>query len=377
MTETKIKHIALVGYGRLGKKFEQILFSKGIKIDVYSDNYLAGTESEGHKIVTVAHMAELYREKKINTIFVAVLSDVEFTQVGIQLLKLSVRAEDIYFVPSWYVNMPDDLVNDIWDDLKSMNSTLPTLNYLDIPVVDWCNLKCKNCWLACNLVKDGAATPREVYERDMYQLTKKFGNIESIHFMGGEPFLSNELDIYIKIAKKCFPRAPLFITTNGSMIEKQSDEILEVIRENDVMISISFYPAVRNRMYDIVKFMENKGLRFWLSPEKKEFFKLFSFDEQDVVKTREACPNTNCHYLQEGHLYGCGVPITMRRLKQIADIKWADEEKGCDIYSNLSGWEMSRILNSPFSTCKHCTADMKAAAWEIAGRNVKIEDYFV
>ena len=76
-------------------------------------------------------------------------------------------------------------------------------------------------------------------------------------------------------------------------------------------------------------------------------------------------------------MYGCGVPITMRRLKQIADIKWADEEKGCDIYSNLSGWEMSRILNSPFSTCKHCTADMKAAAWEIAGRNVKIEDYFV
>ena len=43
-------------------------------------------------------------------------------------------------------------------------------------------------------------------------------------------------------------------------------------------------------------------------------------------------------------------------------------------HTKRSTWKLE---NKTISTCKHCTADMKAAAWEIAGRNVKIEDYFV
>ena len=67
----------------------------------------------------------------------------------------------------------------------------------------------------------------------------------------------------------------------------------------------------------------------------------------------------------------------MRRLNKIADIYWAEEENGFDIYSEMTGWEIMSGLNRAFSSCRHCTADMQPAKWEVAGANVKIEDYFV
>lgn len=369
--------IGLLGCGRLGKRFSDLEKKNNIYIEAYADNYCSGSVFEEHEVVDVKRLFQLYENGKIDTVIIAIISDEQRTEVGIQLLDMGIKDKDIFFVPEWLTNLPVEPIPDVMVEIIPFRMMKPTLQYLDIPVVDYCNLNCRCCWMGCNLVEHGQATSIEQYCRDMKQLSQKYYNIESIHFMGGEPFLHKDLSKYVCIASETFPRAELFVTTNGLLIENLPDEIFDTLRKYDVLVFISFYPAMKNRIYSTIKKLVEKGIRFYVSPEKTEFLKIFSFAEQDVDKTRSKCPSTKCHYLQEGKLYGCGVPITMRRLSKIVNLPWCEEEIGCDIYGTEDGWDMRRKLDNAFSTCKHCTADMEPITWKNVGKDVDITDWFV
>lgn len=370
--------IGLLGCGQLGKKFNSLLVKQGITLEAVADNNKVGECFDEKKVIDVRTLFQKYINKDLDMIVIAIMSDRERTEVAIQLLDLGIDANNIFFVPEWINVFPEEEISDVKKELIPMKEMKPTLNWLDIPVVDYCNLNCKGCWMACNLVEKGTAGDIERYESDMKRLTKLYGNIEEIHFMGGEPLADEQrLKRCIEVAHECFPRAALFITTNGLLIEQLSDEIWDFLKKNDVMIAISYYPILSDKIYNITKLTYDHNVKLYISEKKEKFLKRFSWDVGDVEEARKDCPNKHAHYLYNGRIYVCGFPITLERLNQIVDIPWYRKDVGYDIYDKLDGWDITSALNRPYEYCEHCCANMEEIDWKSVGKNIDISDWFI
>src|SRR3990172_2333761 len=118
---------------------------------------------------------------------------------------------------------------------------IPTLGYVETHLTDHCNLNCKGCdhfspiapkWY-CDL---------EDHARDMRQLSRLFSNIEKIRLMGGEPLLHPEVNTFLAVTRKYFPRSDIRLVTNGVLLQKMSRNFWEACKENKIIIDISIYP---------------------------------------------------------------------------------------------------------------------------------------
>ena len=73
--------------------------------------------------------------------------------------------------------------------------------------------------------------------------------------MGGEPFLREDLDLFISIARKAFPQGKLELVTNGLLLHKVKNHIWESIKEKNVELHISLYPptfALQKKIKDLL-----------------------------------------------------------------------------------------------------------------------------
>ena len=229
-----------------------------------------------------------------------------------------------------------------------------------VGLVEHCNLNCAGCDHFSPLAKPQFADFEEM-ERDFTRLAELFHDRPGVlSFQGGEPLLHPEIIKFMAMTRQKFPRARIYIITNGTKLLSMSDEFWNSCKENNIEILTTKYPI--NINYDAKKEKAlQKGIKFEFLNENqpvKTLYKLpFDLDgHQDERNSFLLCHRANvCIYLQNGRVYTCTVAPTARHFDRAFGTHiFSEEGNSIDIYKAKSAEEILEFLAKPIPFCRFC-----------------------
>lgn len=231
--------------------------------------------------------------------------------------------------------------------------TKPALSYLEIHVVDHCNMNCRGCDHLSPIADEWFADQNR-YARDLQQLRRLFSRIYTICLLGGEPLLHPKIARFLFSTRSCFPKAKVQIMTNGILLDSMPDSFWNACKETSTEIILDVYPPLYKKEKCLVNLAKAKGVS--MKSKRVSSFQAFINLEGDSNPNVafQKCPFRFTHQLQEGKLFTCIVPMVAHYFNKrygthIPSAGWVD------IYApNLTGWAAKKMLERGFSTCCYC-----------------------
>lgn len=239
--------------------------------------------------------------------------------------------------------------------------TKPALAYLEVHLVDHCNLNCKGCDHLCPIADKWFADPN-VYARDLKQLRKLFSEIHTICLLGGEPLLHPKIVRFLFSTRSCFPKAKIQIMTNGILLDSMPDSFWNGCKETSTEIIFDVYPPLYQKEKYLVNLARAKGVRM-ISRRLSSFQTFINLKgDSDPNVSFQKCDFRVTHQLQEGKLFTCIMPMVVHYFNKrygthLPSAGWVD------IYApNLTGWDAKKMLSRAFSTCRYCSPSLEQRA---------------
>ncbi len=249
------------------------------------------------------------------------------------------------------------------------------LPYLEFHVADHCNLNCRACEHYCGLVKAPKFTDFKKFAQDFERLHEFIDDIDMIRILGGEPLLNPEISEYVKLSRRLYPSANIFVVTNAILLPKMPDEFFDTVRANDAAIYISFYPPLQSKMPEIQNLLIQKRVKFGISPLATEFTikqTLRRHDQPQEIFLQ--CVQATCHNLYEGKIAACFLPFTTKYFNDYYG-KNLPEDGALNLYdSNLTTEKLKTHLLTPFERCRYCTRPV-AVNWDTVKQPSPITDW--
>jgi MoaA/NifB/PqqE/SkfB family radical SAM enzyme len=250
---------------------------------------------------------------------------------------------------------------------------------LDIPVTDHCNLNCKYC-TAFSPLAEKTFLDVQTLSLDFYKLSKITGGVvDEIALMGGEPLLHPKLIEIIDVTRKNFLSAEINMITNGTLLNKQSDEFWDACRKNRINIRISHYPIKLD-----FEFLKDKAKKEAVSlgyhggklePIKSMYKSSFDLNgAQDLEHSWKYCYEANfCIRQKDGKIYPCCTIYSVRHFNEYFDTNMTvseDDYLELDSVRNLD--EILTFLSTPKPFCRYCKKkDVKTGLkWELSKKEL-------
>lgn len=299
-----------------------------------------------------------------------------------QLNKLNIKKYKI--LPSWLIRKPrieKDDVNIASDILMNGKyGEINQLQHIQFHVIDNCNLNCRRCQHFSNIAEKESFADFDVVKKDFIRLSHLVDDINTIAILGGEPLLNPQLEEYIKMIRSLFPHSRLEIITNGILVRKMPQTLIDSINDNDALVNVSYYPVLENCIEDIVNFLQNNKIHYLIGKHIDYFSKKLSLTPEklpavDMQTKFDNCRDACCTTLRNGKLYPCYLPATAFVLNKRFGCNIGDNDSGINIYDNISGFEIIKRLSQPFNICRYCTND-EIYSWEQT-RRVELSDWVV
>ncbi len=189
-------------------------------------------------------------------------------------------------------------------------------DFIDLYLNSNCNLNCKNCLGHSYLYNEDNKFIYNIdcYENDLNLLKNSNIYTKVFNFLGGEPSINPNLNLYINILEKYFPNSTLRLTTNGLNLMNLDYNIVSKFNEiciSEYEIANLNYLKLFNEMhkkYPLVKFFRIKNIKksqFLIHENiegfrslRSEFCKSFSFFSKNPI-------------FLNNRLYKCQRSITM------------------------------------------------------------------
>lgn len=258
---------------------------------------------------------------------------------------------------------------------RSLHTAGHGINYLDINVVDHCNLKCKYCANFCPLAHEKYLDVEE-FNKDCERLSSLSNKrIKTIRLLGGEPLLHPRLTEIAAITRRHFPLSGIDLVTNGLLLLQMPGEFWAQCKACGVVIAISHYPIKLNykRIKSIAKEYgvitsygkKSRGMYKWL---------LDINGGQDIKESHTYCFRANqCTVLQEGKIYACSLPPWINYFNDYfgKDLK-VSESDYIDIYKIKKFEDIQRFLGKPIPFCKYCNTKKMVYSnkWELSKKEI-------
>jgi hypothetical protein len=250
----------------------------------------------------------------------------------------------------------------------------PVLRYVEVHLVDHCNLNCRGCSHFSPIAREWFADLSQ-YEKDIRRLAELFGNISKVRLMGGEPLLHPQIESFIALTRRYFPKADIRVVTNGLLLPTMQDSFWETSRSNSVILDITVYPPLKDREQFLRSFVNSKSVKTDIH-SISAFCALYNEKgDSDVERSFVTCRSSQyCPNLREGRLYVCPVPAYVHYFNE-AFGKGVPEDGWLDIHAgSLSGWDVLALLDKATSACRYCMFGSKASRtfpWSRSTRSVK------
>jgi hypothetical protein len=236
----------------------------------------------------------------------------------------------------------------------------PALNYLEIHIVDHCNLNCKGCTHFSPIADEYYANPDE-FARDMQQVKRLFSTIRYIRLMGGEPLLHPQIELFLFHARDCFPKADIRIITNGTLLNRMSDSFWESCRANSIGFDLTvypLYPSMDERVKFLFELMRTKGIKRVALKRATSFYVFYNAkgNSDPKLSYRKCKPGLNgTPNLRHGRIYSCPIPTYINIFNKRFGTQ-IPSDGYIRIYDRgLSGWDVKKALEEGPSACRYCT----------------------
>lgn len=368
----KEKNIAIYGAGEFGKYVKSILdLRKDIKFRMFIDNN-APTYNKT-LIVDEKTFLRGYTEW-VDCVWVAMTDKIGVEKVVSSLLHNGYK--NIYIIDKNVFMAKLGLEGRVY----SIDDIRPEINYVQFPVTEWCNLKCKSCAYHCNLVNEKTAIKLEEWEKDLKALKQKFFGIRYVTIIGGEPLWVANLDEYMYLAKLHFPNALIAVTTNGLYIPTLSTKVIRAIVDTGAYLRVSSYKPTLKIVDEILSFGNRYGIEIRMTNPMDEFELYLTKENKDYETAWKNCGMHDCYHVHKHRIYPCPIMAYRNENKDFLNLEITQEEinkNSEDIFGEKNGWEILAKLKYPFELCKYCDICHQYVKWELSAGNIDKNDWYV
>lgn len=245
--------------------------------------------------------------------------------------------------------------------------------HIELHISDKCNLNCKGCTHFSPLFDEiGANFEQKI--NDIKQLKKLFSDIFRVDILGGEPLLNPELKKYVVTLREELPNSFIQIYTNGILIPKLQEDVLQAIYDYNIGVSISEYYPTHKMINDIIKRLEEYNIRYRIAEydSKQLFNKPISISTES--KYPQKCISDGCITVSNGMISRCPTLMYINKFNEVFHQNLPTD--GIYRISDYNdGEQLLKDMKKEVPLCKHCIAcDMK---WSVCEKEKKFEDFAV
>ena len=234
-----------------------------------------------------------------------------------------------------------------------------------ICITERCTLNCKKCAHGCNNVPmNQADMPWSIIKQSADYFFGKVDYVREFVLIGGEPFLSKELERAIEyIGNKYRQKIGMFsITTNGTITP--SEEIVKKCEQYNVTLRISNYeltiPRLEKSYKKFDEVTKNIEKIVWKTNEIDSWYD-YGFGEVDngenivkLCRVFQRC-HTLCREVRDNRYYYCVMARSVSEncgynigLDEYYDLSVIEDKE------HLFAYEMGYVPNGYLSMCRYC-----------------------
>lgn len=231
------------------------------------------------------------------------------------------------------------------------------LKYLEIAIIESCNLNCKGCSHFSPLAGSQDRESAEEFRKDLERIHELFPKIYKIRILGGEPLLHPEWTEILRIARQIYPYSEIHVVSNGLKIPHLTDVEFAAMREKKAVFDISLYKPTLNIKSTIEATLNEQQISYEFTPYVARFRKRLDITgSQDPVEAYRNCVvGHRCTYLYKGKLSGCPAPNVVRLFDRHFGTQLSIPTDMINIHeTTLSVDEIYRKITSVLEVCKYC-----------------------
>lgn len=373
--------VAIFMYGELGKMLYDIIDMnlEGVEVSHFVDNNpnKLGEIYGKASVISPYKIKTMLEKKEVDTLLIptAMILSYALDEIISQIKELGI--EKFCVVPAYIFRkavLDEADFASIFTDYRDLNQ----LQHLQFHVADNCNLKCKRCQHFSNIVKEDTFSDYDMVIKDLNRLSDLLDNINVITILGGEPLLNPELSRYLWEIRKIYPYSKIQIITNALLIQKMDKELIASIRENDVLINVSYYPPLVKKIDAIHDFLDKNDIKYIFGMKIDMFSKKMdtrglSVANEQFSKCRDRC----CTMLKNGKLYPCYLPGNINYFNLEFGMEIDGDSSGIDIYNkDINGMAILERLKRGFDICRYC-GNEQMFKWESSDKDVDALDWVI
>lgn len=197
------------------------------------------------------------------------------------------------------------LFKGIFKEIKIFNYNFGYYEYLEIPITTKCSLRCKGCSNLIPCYNNPADVDIDILLNSIDVFLKCINNIVYVRVLGGEPFVSKNLEQIINKLLCSDKIQRIEIVTNGTIIPKNKS-LLKIMSNKRVIVCISKYPYVK--LEKLIKVLEKNYINYKVD-DMNFWMDYGNLDERgksisELKKQYRKC-NHICKSLLNGQLHLC------------------------------------------------------------------------
>ena len=364
--------VALCGYPPVAFKFMDKLESIDIECKYFISDLVSSHGNTDFKfpestpqgfLITFLEFRQLMKKGKVDGVFI--LEDWG-NPFGIEVLKKCMRYD--------IQNVTMLNFDNVFEEMNRLDSEKVCVTYLETNLIDSCNLNCEACTHYSNIFKDEDFYRIEDFTRDIKRISEKL-EVLKFRLLGGEPLKLKNLDEYLKIARKFLPHTDLRITTNGLLIPKVSQKVLDSLRENRIVADISMYPPTVKMIDQITNVLNENKIPFTEGVHIQNFNAFLTLHGgHNPLESSRACFNESCRFLRNGKIYKCPIDALSFKFAQHFGFKGFPKATGMDLFNTKNFGLQLKKFESPIEFCTWCNETVRQIEWK-PENNPKITDW--
>ena len=344
-------------------------------------------KADRYKDIPVIPLSEL-KEAQFDAVLIAVKLNHHVSRLLVYLHDAGIS--NIYVIRLLAMETQAEFIIDGQFDTSCVdkipgNDEKPYLVHLETHVCDHCNLNCKACEHFSPFVKERVVTELSEFEAEMKHISRLYSNIGRFNVLGGEPLLEPERCCeMIKVYRSYFPDSEVRLLTNAILIHKMDPGFWQCLRENNVIVQISLYPPMFDRLEEVERVLQENHITYLLAGRLKRTEKFlrrmtrYPFEDEEI--NNSLCRSAGCFHLQKGTISKCPDSVLVAYMAPALGCSREELQtrESIDLADAEDGWDVIRRLNGPADMCKKCALQRaEQFDWEVAGASPDPKDWLL
>lgn len=252
------------------------------------------------------------------------------------------------------------------------NNRMP---FLQLHLVDHCNLKCKGCAHFSPIAQESFLDIEELDK--MYRKLKPFLEIWFSRFelMGGEPLLHPMIEEIIILTRNYFPKIEIRLVTNGIKLMEMQESFFSTCANNRINIYISVYPISLDYEF-LYKKLDSYDIAHccYGEYEKHKTFIGYKLNPQGNYNRKQSYMKCKlggrCLQLKNNRIYPCFLSAYSEHLNRFfhVDFKWENDDY-LFLDNPITEADFHNFINNSVPFCRYCNMKQSLFKWGISQKS--------